>query len=433
MNKIQDGILTLKGIYKYHKFLRDSEYYSQDKIEDYKKKCLSSLLKYCHLNIPWYSVQFREYGVNFKSSDPFRELLKLPILDKKTVRDNHSQFCMPKAADQGLPFYTSGTTGEPLKVYTSEDQWVIEQGVIWRSWKCAGYKFRDKIAIFRSFAPKNNELKIKVDKLRNWAYFPVYKMDRSSLFEYLNFLKIWKPKYLRGYPSALNVIARFAIQEGIKLEGLRGVFTASEALTQECRENIKLAFGVNIFDHYGQAEITCMFHDCEMHDGMHIDWEYGHVELVPNNDQVNRYKIVATNLHNFAMPLLRYNTGDIAEGGWSTCICGRSSPKIANIRGRSDDYLISNDGSEISPVNLYTYFSKINMIQRFQMQQFMPGHLIILLSLWDESQYDSDLLNNKIRNELEGISGFRVDVKLSDNFMQTGEGKFPVFINKIKK
>lgn len=433
MNNIQDKLLTLKGIYFYHKFLKYSEYSPLKKIELQKKNLLSRLLKHCHLNIPWYSIQFKEYGVDFKSNDPFYELSKLPILDKKTVRENHWQFCAPRVADQGLPFYTSGTTGEPLKIYTSPNQWVVEQGIIWRSWKNAGYKFRDKIAVFRSFSPRNNDSIIKIDNLRNWTYFPVYKMDSDSIAEYLNFLKIWKPKYLRGYPSALNVIARFAIREGFKLEGLKGVFTASEALTQECRDNVKQAFDVNIFDHYGQAEITCMFHDCEVHSGMHLDWEYGHVELVPINNQVDRYEMIATNLHNFAMPLLRYNTGDVVEGGWSTCSCGRTTPIISKICGRSDDYLISNDGAEISSVNLYTYFSKISKIQRFQVQQFMPGHLIVLVSLWSESPADSDWLKNKIRHELEGMSGFRVDVKLSDDFMQTGEGKFPVFVNKIKR
>ena len=56
-----------------------------------------------------------------------------------------------------------------------------------------------------------------------------------------------------------------------------------------------------------------MFHECEQHEGMHLNWEYGLVELLPT-DEKNVYRIIATNLHNFSMPLLRYDTGDLAVG-----------------------------------------------------------------------------------------------------------------------
>ena len=81
--------------------------------------------------------------------------------------ENHADFCIPGAKKDSLTFFTSGTTGEPLQVYTSKNQWIMEQGIIWRSWKWADYNFRDKIAIFRSYAPKEGEPKLKKDRLKN--------------------------------------------------------------------------------------------------------------------------------------------------------------------------------------------------------------------------------------------------------------------------
>ena len=118
------------------------------------------------------------------------------------------------------------------------------------------------------------------------------------------------PPFLRGYPSSLALLARFALDEGLRVPSLKAALTASESLTPAHRTVVREAFGIEIFDHYGQAEISCMLHECESHDGMHVLEDYGVVELVPTGD-AGRFRLIATNLQNTAMPLIRYDTGDI--------------------------------------------------------------------------------------------------------------------------
>lgn len=434
LNNIIDVFLTLKGIIKYQTFLKRSDYFNDSEIYRLQSIWLNNLLRHSYDNIPWYASKFRLHDVVLDSDNPFRELGKLPILYKSDIRSNHADFCISNAAKTSLKFATSGTTGEPLVSYTSKSQWIIEQATIWRQWKRAGYKFRDKVAIFRSHAPKVGESSMRMDYLRNWAYFSAFRMDDKSIDEYVNFLRDWRPRFLRGYPSSLLILAQHAIKYGWKLPGLVAAFSASETVHPALRSTLEEAFGIPLFDHYGQAEISCMFHDCEKHEGMHLDWEYGFVELIPS-DEPGFYRIIATNFHNTSMPLLRYDTGDLAYGGWSKCSCGRSSPVLKDLRGRSDDFLIKVDGTRMPTVNLYTYFSKVKEIERCQLTQEKPGELLVSYTL--RTMQQGELINNKLAqkiiNELQNVTGMNIKVKAPPEFIQSKEGKFSMFIQRIPK
>ena len=432
MNSLIDLFLTFRGVVRYHWFLRKSQSFTDDEIIFHQSKWLSTLLIHAHKNIPWYSKLFRKYGIDVNSPTPLTELKKLPILTKAQVRDNHSDFCISGVAKGSMKFSTSGSTGEPLIAYTSFNQWVIEQGVIWRHWKSAGYNFRDRIAIFRSYSPVGAEPLIKIDRLRNWTYFSVFDMNDEAINNYAIYLQKWKPKFLRGYPSALNLVAEHAIRNGWSLPSLKGALSASEAVPENLRKNLQEAFGIELFDHYGQAEITCMFHNCCEHSGMHVNWEYGVVELLPTSES-GIFKIVATNLHNLAMPLIRYDTGDLAVGGWQSCNCIHSSPKIKAIRGRQSDYLYMSDKSRTSAVNLYTYFAKLAEVQQFQLVQEKPGELTVLLRLHGKVTEQKWIeVSGKVTQDLISKTHLKIKCPRDFSFAQSSEGKLPIFIQRIK-
>ena len=431
MNFFYDSFLTLRGIHDYRRFLSRSQFFTTDQIIDYQTIRLKKLLIHCQLYIPWYQKRFREFNVNVKGEDPFSELGKLPVLTKRDVLQNHSEFFNVNFVDVSLKFRTSGTTGQQLISYTSPGQWINEQGCIWRQWKWAGYSFRDRVAIFRSYSPDANGPLIKVDKLKNWCYFSVFKMDDNSLEEYFSFLLKWKPRFLRAYPSALLLLARYALKRNQTIPSLRGAFVASESLDSSLRKLVQSAFDIPIFDHYGQAETTCMFHDCEEHDGMHVDWEYGYVELLESGNSAFR-SIVATNLHNLAMPLLRYDTGDLSASDWKTCSCNRTSAVIERVLGRKDDFIIGADGSRIGTVNIYTFFSRVSDLERFQVVQDQIGHLDIMISLQSRGndEESSKVVEDQIYSYFANFTALTVFVAFGENWVQSVEGKFSPFIQR---
>jgi phenylacetate-coenzyme A ligase PaaK-like adenylate-forming protein len=133
------------------------------------------------------------------------------------------------------------------------------------------------------------------------------------------------------------------------------------------------------------------------------------------------------------MPLLRYDTGDLSHGNWINCSCSKASPMIRSIYGRKDDYLIAEDRSRMSTINLYTYFSKLKEIKQFQIIQNAPGALSINILFVE----NSDKFNKKnsisiITEELIKKTNMHIEISSDKEFIQSSEGKIPAFIQKIK-
>lgn len=426
----EDLWLTFAGLCRYLSLLRRTQYLDSTGRSRYTQEKLFQLLNHCNQNIPYYQAAFRQYGVDLDSEDLVVELKKLPILSKQYVIDNIDKFVVPLGAKTGLRFSTSGSTGRPFSILTSKNQWITEQGIIWRSWFWAGYRIFDKVAIFRSYSPALGEPLIKLNRLFNWKYFSVYHMSDEDLESYVRDLIEWKPRFLRGYPSSILILCKFLKERALRLEGLKGVLTASEALSSDSRQFIENVLGVRVFDHYGQAEITAMFHNCSRSSRMHVDFEYGFVELVNSEESDNNQRrIVATNLENFHTPLLRYDTGDLAVGDFERCDCTNcdlTSPTVSKIIGRASQYIYSSSRGAIPATNIFTFFSKLECVIQFQIRQVEIDEVQLALSI--ENRRNDSV--QKICSELAKLLELRV--VYVENFTMKGEGKINPIIQEIR-
>lgn len=425
LDKARDIWLTARGAAYARTTGRAAERWGPDARLGYQNTRVQALIAFAARNVPYYSRLFADIGLDVGSFASVEDLKRLPVLEKKVVLEQQDQFCSYESLRRSIRLRTSGTSGHPMQCYASTSQWVVEQGAIWRQWGWAGYRFRDRIAIIRSYRPKPGEPPVRVDRLRNWVYLSPYHLDRKTVREFLHFLHKWRPLFLRGYPSSLALVAQFAEEERISLPSLRGAFAASETLTPLHRAAVRDAFGIEIFDHYGQAEISCMLHECEHHDGMHILDDYAVVELQPTADPA-RFRLIATNLHNTAMPLLRYDTGDVVRGALRQCKCGRSFPVVDAIEGRSDDNLTHAKGYALPSVNFYTFMSKLDGIRRFQVVQEADGRIRVNLELKPAAGGAAGTVEGYFRE----ATGQPVEIDTGATFVQTGEGKCPAILKR---
>jgi phenylacetate-CoA ligase len=169
-------------------------------------------------------------------------------------------------------------------------------------------------------------------------------------------LQDFKPDVLAATPSfALYLAETLAEQGGTPRDlGLRlGIFGA-EPWTDGIRVAIERAFGLSAFDVYGLSEIIGpgVAGECEARDGLHIADDHFLPEIIdPASGALlppgREGELVFTTLTKRAMPLVRYRTGDITTLTLDPCRCGRTSARMARIKGRSDDMLI------VKGVNLY--------------------------------------------------------------------------------
>ncbi|TPV94253.1 MAG: phenylacetate--CoA ligase family protein [Myxococcales bacterium FL481] len=436
LHKLDDLWLTARGIRFYRGHLAHSQYWSRPQMETYQYRCLQRLLAASARDVPYYRRLFREH--DFDPARDFRslqDLERLPVLTKPIARANREQLCARSPGSRPLELRTSGSTGDVFVSSVSRQHWSVEQGIVWRHWSWMGYRFRDKMAIIRSYVPADGAPLWKLDRARNFFYFSAYHLTPANAKTYLEKLAAWRPKFLRGYPSSLYILAQMALQHGIQLSGIRGILTASETLLPKYRRTIESAFGARVFDWYGQAEISVTMNECDAHEGLHINSDYGYCELLPAPElAANERRIVATCLHNYAMPLLRYDTGDVAilcEDGHLPCSHGHTLPRIQAIRGRSDDLLYGPDGRVIPSVNLYTMMDQYSELIGFQFIQTEKTSLEVRINTHSfDAQFE-----RRMRDDLAARFGRDLHVTILDgeDFIQSGEGKKRVIVSRVRE
>ena len=425
MNILYDNYLTLVGILKYYFSIKKACFRPRQVVEAEQYRKLHMLLNICYNEVPYYQELFKK--IDFIPNRDFKslnDLKKIPITTKQIVRKYPEHFHNKRLINKSIIFKTSGSTGNPLISYVSPNQWIIEQAVIWRHWAWAGYRFRDKMAIVRSYAPKDGVL-IKQDKIRNFRYYSPFNLTEENIKYYLQDMVTENVKFLRGYPSSLKELALYVLKHNPQIPILKGILVASEILSDGDRGIIEHAFNTKIFNHYGLAEGIVMFGDCEMHRGLHNYDEYGYLELL-DTDCENVKEIIGTNLNNYTMPLLRYQTGDFAsvEKG-DFCSCQRNSRIVKNVIGRSS-MVLEFDEVKIPLTNFYTLLEHFETMDGWQIIQH-PGRSVELIVQGFLSDEDVTKIKNGFNQRLPMDTDFYISI--NKPFILKNEGKKNPFVN----
>ena len=427
MAKIKyNSLYKILGIIAYYLRYSYTQYWSKEKIKRYQFLRLKKMLIQAS-KTTYYSKLFRE--ISFNPMDDFKsinDIVKIPITLKSIVKSNTEDFVVKGQKNNSIIFHTSGSTGKPMKAYIHPLHWILEQAVIYRHWKWGGYHFRDATAMLRSYSPKEGEKLTKYSKPLNTTYFSPFHLTEEHMFEYYDLMNELEIKILRGYPSSVKVFALFLKKNNLKLNSIKQILVASEVLTDNDRNIIESVFDCKISNHYGLAEQIVMFGDCEKHTHLHNYFEYGYIELL-DTDKPNIKKIIGTNLHNKTMPIIRYETGDLAIVDDSKCKCGRNGITIKNIIGRHDQLIRTPNGYDIPSINFYTMFEHYLEIDQWQITYDDKNINFNYLSLEGLNNTKFNELNLKIENRIKN-SGFKHTLNKVSNFHQKTEGKTPVIV-----
>lgn len=426
---LKDLYYTIRGIRLYNNMLKESCFWSPDKLARYQFDKLKYLLKESYDGIPYYRELFDSLEFNpitdFKS---LSDLEKLPILSKEFIKKNKSIFVNIKHTKNSILFKTSGSTGVPFEILVHPNQWILEQGVVWRHWKWGGYNFRDPLAMIRSFVPSKEQTLWRTSKLSNFTYFSPFHLNDVNMAKYLDHMIARNIVILRGYPSSIATLADFVMRSGHAIPKIKLILTASEVLTDKDRSLIESAFAAKVSNHYGLAEQIVMMGDCEKHEGLHNYDEYGYLELIDTEDPKVK-RIIGTNLNNLTTPLIRYDTGDLAVIADKPCSCGRTLPTIKNIIGRKDAVIKTEEGYEIPTVNFYTMFEDFQELERWQIVQQSLTEIDFRVQGEQLSAERLIVLEKEIKRRLN--DSMRVNIQVNAEFVKKGEGKINSFISLL--
>ena len=328
--------------------------WDEDYLRAYQQERLRAIVRHAAQHVPHYQRQFRELGLSPEDIECAEDLKRLPPLSRDTVREDGSLFL----ADDYRRYrpviaHTSGSSGVPLEFYLDRESNALEFVHYWRHWGWAGYRLGDRFAELASVHFLNRpQLDGKISDLQRWygrLMLNSMKLTSATVGEYICLLEKFKPRYLKGLPSALYHLAILIGAAKPRIAPMRAVFSSGENVTPEMRVAIENTFQCRLLDCYGHMERTVCIAQC-FEGSYHVLSDYGLLELGERgpsaNPGVELAPAIGTSLYNRAMPLLRYEIGDLIEvyAHPPRCRCGRSFPVIRGVRGRMATAIVTPEG-----------------------------------------------------------------------------------------
>jgi phenylacetate-CoA ligase len=342
-----------------------------------------------------------------------------PLIDKAAVRAAPARFVRPRRWGSLLraTIRTSGTSGTPLAITQSLSCVIREEAFVYRQLRWIGYRHGQRRAWLRGDIVCPAQPNKPVYWCRDWAgnmlLLSSYHLMESTIGAYIDALERFDPVVLHAYPSSVAALAAWLNARGRRYQGqaLLGVMTSSETLTPDVRAAVRAAFGVPVFDWYGQAERVAAIGTCEQ-GRYHLLSDYSVAEVLADGE------LVGTSLNNSAMALARYRTGDTVTLGGAACPCGRVFPVVDAVAGRHEDVIVLPDGRRIG---------RLDRVFQGQQDALVEGQVVyrgagrFTLRVVTARPFDDAALLAAFRLRVPGVA---VEVEHVDAIPRGPNGKF---------
>jgi len=351
----------------------------KERAEGVQIASLKRLLSYAYQNVPYYHKVFKK--VNLKPNDikNIEVLRKLPVLKRTHVATMSKELISKNFPGKVYRCKTSGTTSIPIEFYRSHDDYCWGTAAMLRAFQWAGFKVGDKQATICGL--RQYELNRPLFKIRNMLtrrlVISVFQFSHSTTGLLSSRLRRYDPQFIIGYASALHLLAKYCLDEGLETAKPKAVFSTSSKLLPSWRKIIEKVFCCDVYDVYGSREMSTIASECPKHSGLHVASEHVFLEFVKDGEHVapgETGKVLVTNLHNYAMPFIRYDIGDLGKPSNESCPCGRSLPLIESIEGRTYEIFMTGDGSFTTLRGLDTFFENLP-VKEYQIIQNAPDEI----------------------------------------------------------
>ena len=351
------GLGFIVGVLRERRALRSHERWSRAMLESHQAAALNELRT-------WAGERSRFYR-RFHAGLASRPLADLPVLTKGQLMESFDELTTDPNVHlgevreflAGLKGYrlfqgrywvarTSGSTGSPGIFLWNRTEWTTVIGSYARAQEWAGITAnlvrRTRIGVVSSRIPWHQSALVgmSVDS----PFVPVRRFDATSpLEEIVAGLNEWRPENLICYASMGRVLADEQIAGRLRISP-RAVMCSSEALTDEARRRIRLAFGAEPFNVYAATEPAGIAAECERH-RLHLFEDLVITEVVDDRNRpvptgVVGAKVLVTVLFSRTQPLIRYEMSDTIALSESRCDCGRELGLVDRIEGRVEDVLV---------------------------------------------------------------------------------------------
>ena len=423
--------LTLSLLHQFEQ----SEWWPPERLRAYQFSQLRLLLNFAQEKSPYYRDLLNGIELNNPKDLADNVWQNIPLTRRVDLQTNSEQMrCndLPQGHMPVTEHSTSGSTGKPVTFLTNPVTGIFHNALNLRLHLWHGRDLSSRVTSIRAGGPSCR----KEVKPRGWARGyrtgPMYNLDIQTPADVqLAWIRNQKPDRLVTYPSNVLQLAEASINEGVGIPTLKEIGTLGEVVNDTVREAARRAWGVPIVDAYSCSEVGFLAIQCpEREDMYHIQSENVLLEIVDEHGQAcatgELGRVIITDLHNFAQPLIRYEIGDYAEVG-VPCSCGRGLPTLRRIVGRSRNLLMLKDGRRILPDFRIRQWPSIAPINQAQIVQKSVEHLEVRAVCQRELRTEEELRLAEYIRETLGIP-FRITFVYLDEILRPSSGKIEDFI-----
>jgi phenylacetate-CoA ligase len=332
---------------------------------------------------------------------------------------------------------TGGSTGEPLQFFDDRKGAGWSDAAVWRSHRWYDVDIGERCAYLwganfdlTKFQGLTGRLKARV---LNLLMLPAWELSDRTASTFWKQVIDFKPRLLFGYAGALHEWARLLGQDHKAIEGLQAIVVSAETLYDDWRTVIERCFKVPVYNRYGGRDIHFVAQECAARKGLHINSENVFVEIVKDGRSVppgDLGEIVITRLDNFAMPFIRYRTGDLGVMASRRCDCGRSLPLLDKIEGRIQDRIVTADGKVVSGPFFAHLMKDCPDVREFQIQQLALNRLLIAIVPQAGQVFRSRERIERVLRRYLGAD-MQIEFDFRDHILLTPSGKRRISISHL--
>lgn len=401
---------------------------------------LQETVKRVYEKVPYYRAKMDAAGVKAEDIKSLDDLAKLPFTTKQDMRDSYpfGLFAVPKEKLVRI-HASSGTTGKPTVVGYTRGDLETWTDCVSRIACMGGASEKDVAQICFGYGMFTGALGLHYGLEKIGAAIVPSSTGNSE--KQIMYMKDFETTLLVATPSYALRLAEVAKEQGVNPATdlhIKTALVGSELLTDAMREEMHAVWGkdIRITSNYGMSELMGpgVSGECLEHCGMHINEDYFIPEIIDSvTGEVlpagEKGELVITCIKKEGLPLIRYRTKDVTRLFYEPCKCGRTTCRMENLMGRSDDML------KIRGVNVFP--SQIEEVV-LSIEELGPHYEIVvervgysdMLTVRVELNESTDSfaklqsIEKKTRNKLKTVLGLDAKVQLeSPASLQRFEGK----------
>jgi phenylacetate-CoA ligase len=416
------------------KEIKRVEEFSEGEKKEYQEEKLKKLLLYSSKNVPYYKRVLEEAEVVKNNKVYLENFHKIPILTKEIIRKEKENLFSKEKRKKTYENTSGGSTGEPVRFLQDAyyDDWNIATKLYFNQ-KLGKDIGESEIKLWgsdRDILEGNLTLKERIiNRLYNRKFFNCYDFSEAKIQEFIKLNDLFKPVAYWSYVEAVTELANYILKKNIKTYSPKFIITTIGPLYEENREKIKKAFKTKVYNQYGSREVGWV--SIEQKEKCLMDVVFWRQALEVLEE---RNEMIITSLDNYAMPLIRYETGDLADDCDSLHYSFGNTRlyfKIKSVIGRTLGFFKKADGSLFHTHHLVQQMFFKNWIKKFQIIQ--KTKKLILIKVVESDKHKKEDLDI-IEKDIKKLAGddFKIEWEFVKKIKPSKSGKYLYTICEAK-